>query len=301
MINNEKIQAFLNVVQYRNITAAANAIFVTQSYMSKQIRALEEELGTKLIIRSKGHSEISLTPHGKEFLELARKWEGVMKDIDNVPFSDSITEISIGALDRINSFTLRDFYRSVLNNYPDIRLDCHTRHSKEIYTMMENHQLDLGLVSVLYPVYNINVQALYTETMFVICAEGNDLPPIVKPSDLDPELEIYSRWSDEFEVWHDQLWPGKKYRIHVGTSTMTPHYLNKPGRWSVVPVSALHGLKENYTFTIHRLAEAYPAGKIYLLEQKHPRQSRAESIELIRDSLLEHLRNDQHLKIYKGI
>jgi len=122
MIDNEKIQAFLSVVQYGNITAAANAVFTTQSYMSKQIRMLEEELGTQLLIRSKGHSEVSLTPHGEEFLSIARKWEGLMKDFDQVRYSDNITEVSIGALDRINSFTLRDFYRSILVNHADIRL-----------------------------------------------------------------------------------------------------------------------------------------------------------------------------------
>ncbi len=75
MIDSEKIQAFLSVVEYGNITNAANAVFTTQSHLSKQIRSLEEEVGAKLIIRSKGHSEISLTPQGKEFLGIARKWE----------------------------------------------------------------------------------------------------------------------------------------------------------------------------------------------------------------------------------
>ena len=279
MIDHEKIQAFLAVVQYGNITAAANAVFTTQSHMSKQIRLLEEELGTQLLIRSKGHSEVSLTPHGKEFLQVARKWEGIMKD----------------------NFTLRDFYRKVLDEHRDIRIDCHTRHSRQLYTMMENQQLDLAMVSIVYPVYSIKATALYRENMVLIAAAGTDLPPVVKPSDLDPEKEIYSRWSDEFEVWHDQLWPGKKYRMHVGTSAMTPHYLNEPGRWSVVPDSTLHGLKENSSFTVHRILESYPANKIYLLEQKHPRSSRAEAIALVREKLLEYLRNESHLKLEKGL
>jgi len=126
MIDHEKIQAFLAVVQYGNITAAANAVFTTQSHMSKQIRLLEEELGTQLLIRSKGHSEVSLTPHGKEFLQVARKWEGIMKDFDQVRYAAEITEVSIGAVDRINNFTLRDFYRKVLDEHRDIRIDCQT-------------------------------------------------------------------------------------------------------------------------------------------------------------------------------
>ena len=46
MIDSEKIQAFLSVVQYGNITNAANAVFTTQSHLSKQLRSLEEEVGT---------------------------------------------------------------------------------------------------------------------------------------------------------------------------------------------------------------------------------------------------------------
>lgn len=295
MIDNGKIQAFISVVQYGNITNAANAIFTTQSHLSKQIRSLEEEVGTQLIIRSKGHAEISLTPQGKEFLRIARKWESIMDDFYQVRYTTSVTEVSIGALERFNSFTLRDFYRDILKNHKDIRIDSHTRHSHEIYAMMENQQLDLGLVSLMYPVNNIRIKFLFSETMYVIRSPGGNLPPIVKPSDLDPELEIYSRWSDDFEVWHDQMWPGRKYRLYVGTCTMTPFYLDEPGRWAIVPVSALHSMKETCDFTVHRLAEPYLAHKVYLLEQKTPSQSRKKAIAQIKDSLIQYLEN-RHLK-----
>lgn len=293
MIDNEKIQAFLNVVEYGNITNAANAVFTTQSHLSKQIRSLEEEVGTQLIIRSKGHSEISLTPQGKEFLEIARKWEGIMDDFNQVRYTTAVTEVSIGALERFNSFTLRDFYRDILKNHKNIRINSHTRHSREIYTMMENRQLDLGLVSLMYPVNNIRIRPLFSETMYVISSPESRLPPAVKASDLNPELEIYSRWSDEFEVWHDQLWPGKEYRLYAGTCSMTPFFLDEPGRWAIVPFSALRSMKEICDFTVHTLAEPCPAHRVYLLEQKSPNQSRRKAIDLLRDSLVGYLENKQ--------
>ena len=294
MIDSEKIQAFLSVVEYGNITNAANAVFTTQSHLSKQIRSLEEEVGTQLIIRSKGHSEISLTPQGKEFLGIARKWEGIMDDFNQVRYTTSVTEVSIGALERFNSFTLRDFYRDILKNHKNIRINSHTRHSREIYTMMENRQLDLGLVSLVYPVNNIRIRTLFSETMYVISSPASNLPPIIEPSDLNPELEIFSRWSDNFEIWHDQLWPGREYRLYVGTCSMTPFYLDEPGRWAIVPVSALHSMKETCDFTVHKLSEPHPAHKVYLLEQKNPSQSRQKTITEFRDSLIEYLEN-RHL------
>lgn len=289
MINNENIQAFLSIVQYGNITAAANATYTSQSRLSKQIRLLEEEVGVQLLIRNKGHSEVSLTPHGKEFLAVARKWEGLLKDFDQIRFSTSLSEVSIGAPDRFNFLTLKNFYRSILGNYKNIRIDCHTRHSREIYTMMENQQLDLGIVTTLLPVFSLKVQPLFTETMYCICNKENDFPAIISPSDLDPEKEIYSRWSDEYEVWHDQYWPGKRYRLHVGTGTMVSSYLDKPGYWAVVPITMLEGMKEYHDFTTHQLRNAYPATKIYLLEQKHPRQARASAIDIIKNELVHYL------------
>jgi len=245
MIDNELIQTFLSVVEYRNLTAAAANLFTTQSNLSKQIKQLEKETGVQLLIRRKGHSEVSLTTAGEEFLKTARKWQIVMKEFDNAASADSITEVSIGALDRLNCFALKDFYREIMSHHKEIRLDCHTRHSKEIYAMMEAQRLDFGIVSALYPVFNITARVIASESMYVVCHPGHDHGQIIRPEELDPEKEIYSRWSDEFEIWHDHLWPGRKYRMHVGTSVMAPSYLNEPGRWYIVPGSSLQRLKEN--------------------------------------------------------
>ena len=193
----QMIQAFLSIIEYGNITAAANSLYTTRSSISKLIAQLEEETGTKFLIRRKGYSTVSLTPHGKRFLELAGKWQSLMHDFQEVRNTESITEVSIGALDRINCFALSGFYRNILKTRPDIRIDTHTRHSKEIYRMMENRQLDLVLVSSLLPVHNLIITPLYYEIMFVVSSAESQLPKIVRPEDLDPSKEVYSRWSGQ--------------------------------------------------------------------------------------------------------
>ena len=220
-----------------------------------------------------------------------------MKDFDNIRNVSDITDVSIGALDRMNSFTFRDLYKNMLKTHPEIRLDIHTRHSREIYTMMESHALDIGFVSTLLPVYNIKVRPVYSEPMFVVCSAGNNLDKTITPDQLDPALEVYSRWSDEFEIWHDQLWPGKQYRIHVGTTSMTPDYLEEEGRWSIMPVSALHALLQSHHFTHHALSVDPPQRTIYMLEQKKDRQSREAAVSVFKEEVLKHLRNDPYLKV----
>ena len=58
-----KLDYFQNVVNLMNFTKAAEQCHVSQSTMSKQIRALENELGVQLFYRD-CHS-VSLTPAGK--------------------------------------------------------------------------------------------------------------------------------------------------------------------------------------------------------------------------------------------
>ena len=56
------LRYFLAVAREGSVTGAANFLHVTQPTLSRQIKDLEEELGTKLFVRH-SHS-VSLTPDG---------------------------------------------------------------------------------------------------------------------------------------------------------------------------------------------------------------------------------------------
>ena len=56
------LKYFLTVAREQNITRAAEALHITQPTLSRQISALEEELGTRLFERS--NKKITLTQEG---------------------------------------------------------------------------------------------------------------------------------------------------------------------------------------------------------------------------------------------
>jgi DNA-binding transcriptional LysR family regulator len=62
---------FVAVAEARNFTRAAARLHLTQPSLSRQIRALENELGVSLLHRGKGG--ITLTAAGNEYLARARK------------------------------------------------------------------------------------------------------------------------------------------------------------------------------------------------------------------------------------
>jgi LysR family hca operon transcriptional activator len=61
------LRYFAAVVVNKNFSRAAAALFITQPALSRQIRALEEELGVKLFLRAQNN--VSLTSAGERFYE----------------------------------------------------------------------------------------------------------------------------------------------------------------------------------------------------------------------------------------
>ena len=63
---------YIDVIAKRgSLTAAAEALFVTQPSLTAALRELEQELGITLFLRSR--KGLTLTPAGEEFLGYARQ------------------------------------------------------------------------------------------------------------------------------------------------------------------------------------------------------------------------------------
>src|ERR1035437_1474242 len=63
-----------------NLTEVGNALFTSQSGVSKHIKDLEEELGVELFVR-KGKRLLGLTDPGRELLEIV---ERILLDANNI-------------------------------------------------------------------------------------------------------------------------------------------------------------------------------------------------------------------------
>ncbi|HMU99894.1 MAG TPA: LysR family transcriptional regulator, partial [Rhodocyclaceae bacterium] len=61
-MGDRRLQVFHAVARHRNFTRAAQALFMSQSAVTFQIRQLEDELNVRLLDR--GQNPIGLTPAG---------------------------------------------------------------------------------------------------------------------------------------------------------------------------------------------------------------------------------------------
>jgi DNA-binding transcriptional LysR family regulator len=71
IMNTQQLESFIQVAEHLNFARAAESLNITQSAVSRQIRSLEEELGTKLLHRST--RSVALTPAGISFLSDAKE------------------------------------------------------------------------------------------------------------------------------------------------------------------------------------------------------------------------------------
>ena len=118
---------FLTVAREQNITRAAKQLHITQPTLSRQLAALEEELGTKLFVR--GSRKVCLTEEGVllkrralEILDLEEKTIEEIKERGEL-IEGSVT-IGCGEFDAVEE--LAKICESFHGKYPHVQIRIHT-------------------------------------------------------------------------------------------------------------------------------------------------------------------------------
>ena len=109
----QDIHTFLTIASSSSLSKAAESLFVSQPALSHRLSALEEELGTELIIRRKGSRTLELTDAGQRFVPIARKWEQLWIETGKIKFERPSTQLRIVNVDSLNFY----FMPQVIENF----------------------------------------------------------------------------------------------------------------------------------------------------------------------------------------
>lgn len=143
----QQLVYFEAVARTRHFTRAAESVHVAQPSLSKQIRALERELGTTLFSRARGN--VSLTPAGEVLLPLARR---VLADLESARLQvQELVHLArgrlrLGATPSISTGLLPAALRRFHDAYPGIELVVEESGSRDLVRLLAHGQLDLALV-----------------------------------------------------------------------------------------------------------------------------------------------------------
>lgn len=132
-----------------NLTEAANALFTSQSGVSKHIKDLEDELGVEIFVR-KGKRLFGLTPPGEELIVLV---ERMLMDAKNIKsLADQYSLRDQGNLTVVTTHTQARYALPAIvgafkKAFPKVHLKLHQGSPEEIVAMLNDGEADLGIAT----------------------------------------------------------------------------------------------------------------------------------------------------------
>lgn len=171
-----QLSYLVTLAETLHFTEAAKRSFVTQSTLSGGIIELERVLGGALVERSR--QTVRLTPLGAEVVERARLILADAGDLLKLSreMGEPLTgDLHLGVIPTIAPFVLSKLLDTVRKQYPKLNLRIHEAQSQTLVQNLENGDLDIVLLALPFLTENLQVVALQTEPLLLVCHKDDPL------------------------------------------------------------------------------------------------------------------------------
>jgi len=142
-----QVEGFVEVARLGSLSRAASELHVTQPALTARLQGLEDELGSRLFVRSRRGLE--LTASGRAFLPYAeralaslREGGQLVADLEQ----GGAGELRIGAAPAVSTYVLPALLVRFTSRHPRVRLIVRTGHSEEILELTLRREIEVGLV-----------------------------------------------------------------------------------------------------------------------------------------------------------
>lgn len=177
-INFELYRIFYTVANKKNITKAAEELFISQPAVSKAIKKLESNLGGKLFNRTK--KGVVLTEEGKEFynyikiaLEYINNAENKFNDLINLETGS----IRIGVSSTLAKKFLLPYLEEFHNKHPKVDIQIYTNLSSELFKKLKEGLIDIVILNLPYKETNDIkiIKCTKVQDVFIVNKDYKDL------------------------------------------------------------------------------------------------------------------------------
>jgi LysR family transcriptional regulator, low CO2-responsive transcriptional regulator len=172
----DQLEIFLEVARLSSFSRAAERRFRTQPAISSQIRALEEEVGARVLDRSGGR--VSLTAAGKLFFKYAEETIEHRKTIlteiaetERVPRG----EIVVGANEGTCLHILPEVFAQFKRDYPNVAVSIKRSDYARILESILENSVDFGVVSLPVNDNRLEAQMIHRDHLVAITAPKHPL------------------------------------------------------------------------------------------------------------------------------
>ncbi len=172
----QQLLVFLKVAEVENFSRAAVELHMTQPAVSQHIQALELRMGTKLLERTNKYVRLNkageiVYHHGKTIFQTYQQMNEL---VDDLVFNGK-GEVSIGASYTFGEYILPHIIAQLRGEYPLIIPKITISNTHNIAEMIDQQQLDIGIVEGQFKQETLKVKPLAEDNMFIIISRNHRL------------------------------------------------------------------------------------------------------------------------------
>ncbi|GIP32545.1 LysR family transcriptional regulator [Paenibacillus sp. J2TS4] len=170
-----QLRYFIAIVEERKISAAAKRLHLSQPPLSQQLKAMEEELGSKLVERSGKHLEV--TEAGKALYKYALQMNQLMEEAKM-----EVKEVGNGVNGRlsigVNTFSvaeLPEILHRFQKQYPKVTYKIQQNESAHLCKLVKDRTIELAIIRLPLELDDFTVLHLYTEPLYLVTSNKQKL------------------------------------------------------------------------------------------------------------------------------
>ena len=158
-MNISQMETFVWIATLKNFNAVAHRLNVTQPGISARIAGLENELGTKLLIRH--NKRVALTSHGRRFLRYA---QDVLRLTDDLRAEREVVDkpvpmLRLGIVGTLAFGFLPGFLNQMAEKFPYAEIDIIVDSAVNIQKHLSNREIDAAFINGM--IYETDIRAFH--------------------------------------------------------------------------------------------------------------------------------------------
>lgn len=175
-LSTREIKYVIEVAEQKSMTRAAENLFIAQPSLSQTIIKIEERLGIKIFLRSKGR--ISLTSEGERFIKMGeqilratRNFEAEILDLNNL----ELGRLTVGTPYLLGSVIIPKIVKIYKETYPKIQLKLVEETSTKLEERLISNEIDLAIKPVGNRNEKLAYDTLYKNRMVLLVPKESEL------------------------------------------------------------------------------------------------------------------------------
>ncbi len=168
----KQLNLFIALVQHKNMTHAAEALFLSQSAASMALAELESQLREPLFDRL--GKKLILNANGKKLLPKAIEIIDRVQEVENLFTKNTAANLTghlkIGASTTIGNYLLPTMISQFMSRHPEVTISLRVANSESIVNDLETFTIDIGFIEDSIEVADIESTLLGEDQLIIFCS-----------------------------------------------------------------------------------------------------------------------------------